>query len=87
MRHLNSSHSLLSSFPLLVLSLLSLSPSSPFSPSFFYFSFTGGGRKAAKVLKSANIELSIELEELADELAETHEKFGNSVKIGEVTTS
>jgi hypothetical protein len=44
--------------------------------------FSGGGRKAAKVLKTANIELSIELEELADELAETHEKFGKSLKLG-----
>ena len=39
----------------------------------------GGSRKAAKVLQSSNSELAIELEELADELEETHEKFGKSV--------
>ena len=32
-------------------------------------------RKAASVLKSSNAELSAELEELADELKETHEQF------------
>jgi hypothetical protein len=52
----------------------------------FFYCFSGGGRKAAKVLKSANIELSIELEELADELAETHEKFGKWVKVGKLTS-
>eukprot|EP00596_Hydrurales_sp_CCMP1899_P007342 CAMPEP_0119041352 /NCGR_PEP_ID=MMETSP1177-20130426/11577_1 /TAXON_ID=2985 /ORGANISM="Ochromonas sp, Strain CCMP1899" /LENGTH=195 /DNA_ID=CAMNT_0007007329 /DNA_START=285 /DNA_END=872 /DNA_ORIENTATION=- len=31
--------------------------------------------KAAKILKTSNVELAAELEELADELAETHEKF------------
>jgi hypothetical protein len=40
------------------------------------FLHEGGGRKAAKELKYANYELSVELEELADELAETTEKFG-----------
>ena len=39
------------------------------------------------MLKTANIELSIELEELADELAETHEKFGKSVKLGVLITT
>lgn len=32
-------------------------------------------RKAAAVLKSSNTELAVELEELADELKETHEQF------------
>ena len=36
----------------------------------------GGGRKAAKALQSSNSELAVELEELADELEETHERFG-----------
>ena len=39
---------------------------------------TGGGRKAAKALQSLNSELAVELEELADELEETHERFGKS---------
>jgi hypothetical protein len=65
---------------------LSLSLSYSLSLSHFFYYFSGGGRKAAKVLKSANIELSIELEELADELAETHEKFGKSIKIGKLTS-
>ena len=37
---------------------------------------SGGSRKAAKILKTTNSELAIELEELADELEETHERFG-----------
>jgi hypothetical protein len=37
--------------------------------------YIGALPKAAKILKTSNVELAAELEELADELAETHEKF------------
>jgi hypothetical protein len=52
------------------------------------FGTLGGSRKAAKVLQSSNNELAIELEELADELEETHEKFGTpSISHTSLTTS